>query len=311
MFRIRIHGRGGQGIKTAGRILGTAFFRAGYEVQDAPVYGAERRGAPMFACVRAGREPIRERGLITRPDLVVIADDTLVGIPAAKVLLGIGKHTVVLIQSALEEANWRTRLGISNPILVLPGRALNQEAGEPLAGATCAGAAARLVGTIPRETLAQALREEVSSLGAEILERNLEHALAAFDAVTANAGIVVQTAGTAASDYIPPEWINLPFDPAQLSAPDIYAAATSVEVRTGLWRTMRPVIDYARCNHCAWICSTFCPDSAIALRADGAPEIDFDHCKGCLICVAVCPPHAISALPERAVPATQPAREGS
>ncbi|MEN8711676.1 MAG: 2-oxoacid:acceptor oxidoreductase family protein, partial [Arenicellales bacterium] len=45
MYRIRFHGRGGQGMKTASRILGTAFFLAGYEVQDAPRYGAERRGA--------------------------------------------------------------------------------------------------------------------------------------------------------------------------------------------------------------------------------------------------------------------------
>ena len=43
MYRIRFHGRGGQGMKTASRILGTAFFLSGYEVQDAPRYGAERR----------------------------------------------------------------------------------------------------------------------------------------------------------------------------------------------------------------------------------------------------------------------------
>ncbi len=43
MYRIRFHGRGGQGMKTASQILGTAFFLEGYEVQDAPRYGAERR----------------------------------------------------------------------------------------------------------------------------------------------------------------------------------------------------------------------------------------------------------------------------
>lgn len=47
MFTIRFHGRGGQGMKTASHLLGNAFFLAGYEVQDAPRYGAERRGAPM------------------------------------------------------------------------------------------------------------------------------------------------------------------------------------------------------------------------------------------------------------------------
>jgi pyruvate ferredoxin oxidoreductase gamma subunit len=47
------------------------------------------------------------------------------------------------------------------------------------------------------------------------------------------------------------------------------------------------------------VCSTLCPDSAIRVE-DGRPVIDYDHCKGCLICVAVCPPHAIRAEPERA-----------
>ncbi|MFI5331515.1 MAG: 2-oxoacid:acceptor oxidoreductase family protein, partial [Desulfobaccales bacterium] len=64
MYRIRLHGRGGQGMKTAGRILGTAFFLEGFEVQDAPRYGAERRGAPIFAYVRAARGLINERGII-------------------------------------------------------------------------------------------------------------------------------------------------------------------------------------------------------------------------------------------------------
>ena len=47
-------------MKTASRILGTALFLEGYEVQDAPRYGAERRGAPIFAYVRAAREPFLE-----------------------------------------------------------------------------------------------------------------------------------------------------------------------------------------------------------------------------------------------------------
>ncbi|MDP2155990.1 MAG: 2-oxoacid:acceptor oxidoreductase family protein, partial [Sulfuricella sp.] len=86
MYRIRFHGRGGQGMKTASRILGSAFFLQGYEVQDAPRYGAERRGAPIFAYVRAARQTIQERGIILEPDLVIVADDSLLPMPAAGVL---------------------------------------------------------------------------------------------------------------------------------------------------------------------------------------------------------------------------------
>ncbi len=70
MYRIRFHGRGGQGMKTASRILGSAFFLEDFEVQDAPRYGAERRGAPIFAYVRAARQLINERGIIRQPDLI-------------------------------------------------------------------------------------------------------------------------------------------------------------------------------------------------------------------------------------------------
>ncbi|NIP29808.1 MAG: hypothetical protein GTO02_05940, partial [Candidatus Dadabacteria bacterium] len=66
-----------------------AFFLEGFEVQDAPRYGAERRGAPIFAYVRASKQPIYERGIIKRPDLVIVADETLVPIPASGVLSGI------------------------------------------------------------------------------------------------------------------------------------------------------------------------------------------------------------------------------
>ena len=284
MYRVRFHGRGGQGIKTAGRVLGTAFFRAGFEVQDAPVYGAERRGAPMFAYVRAARGPIRERGLIARPDLVVVADETLALVPAANVLLGAGADTVLLIHSDVDAGTWQKRLAVPGPVVVLPAAA-------GFAGARCAGAAACLVG-ISREQLAQAFAEE---LGAE----SPAHALDSYDALARYAGTVREGAPASASAFAAPEWVDLPLEPANVAAPDIFAAATSVEVRTGLWRTLRPEIDYARCKRCSWVCSTLCPDSAIRVRADGAPEIDYDHCKGCMICVAVCPPHAIAANPER------------
>ena len=53
-----------------------------------------------------------------------------------------------------------------------------------------------------------------------------------------------------------------------------------------------------RCHRCSWICSTACPDGVVLVDAEGAPDIDYEHCKGCLVCLAQCPPHAIAALPE-------------
>jgi pyruvate ferredoxin oxidoreductase gamma subunit len=300
MYRIRFHGRGGQGMKTASRILGSTFFAEGFEVQDAPRYGAERRGAPIFAYVRAARAPINERGIIRRPDLVIVADDTLVPVPASGVLTGIEERTVVLINSTTDAATWQQRLNIRSPVVTLPASADGGDRAElPYIGATCAGAAARLVGVLSRDALAGAIRHELAALGPGIIERNLENALQAWDSMQAHAGLVSEGDMTSAVDYGRPDWAELPFETARLAAPTVYAAANSVEVRTGLWRTLRPVIDYARCNRCWWVCSTFCPDGAISVGGDGTPEIDYDHCKGCMICVAQCPPHAIGAVSEQ------------
>jgi CBS domain-containing protein len=52
MSRIRFHGRGGQAMKTASRIVVTAAFHEGYYAQDSYIYGAKRRGAPSTPILR-------------------------------------------------------------------------------------------------------------------------------------------------------------------------------------------------------------------------------------------------------------------
>jgi pyruvate ferredoxin oxidoreductase gamma subunit len=298
MYRIRFHGRGGQGMKTASRMLGTAFFLEGFQVQDAPRYGAERRGAPIFAYVRAARHPIHERGVIREPDLVVVADDSLVPVPAAGVLQGATARSVMLISTSEAAATWRERLNFPGALLTLPAEA-SAQAELRFVGAVCGGAAARLLGVIPRATLGAAVREELSALGEDIIQLNLAQALAAFDRMSPHAGCVSEGTAFSVAEAKAPAWIDLPLDEADAAAAAIHAGATSVEVRTGLWRVLRPVIDYDRCNRCWWVCSEFCPDSAIKVGADGRPEIDYDHCKGCMVCVAQCPPQAIAAVPEQ------------
>jgi len=300
MYRIRLHGRGGQGMKTAGRILGTAFFLEGFEVQDAPRYGAERRGAPIFAYVRAARRVINERGIIRRPDLVVVADDTLVPIPAAGVLSGISEPAVLLISSGIKPETWQERLKFPGLVLTLPAAAEGEDRlASRFIGAACTGAAARLVGVISRVSLAQAIRDELAPLGETVVGKNLAKALEAYDLMAPHTGCVREAKERPADTYEKPRWIDLPFEDASLSAPIILAPASSEAVKTGLWRTMRPVIDYQRCKRCAWICSTFCPEGNISLNQEGYPQIDYEHCKGCLICLAQCPAHAIRAEPER------------
>jgi len=298
MIRIRFHGRGGQGMKTASRVLGSACFLSGYEVQDAPRYGAERRGAPIFAFVRVDERPIWERGVITRPDLTVVADPSLISIQAAGVLAGLDEHSLLLVNSPEPPEVWQDRLGLGGRVIGFnAGELAGERCDLPLVGVACAAAAARLLGFVTLDRLEQAIRDELAALGDAVLGRNLDKARIAFEQLAPWSGLVVPGPAFAADAEVPPDWVDLPFEEARISAPTIHAALTSEAVPTGLWRTLRPVIDYARCNRCWWVCSAFCPDGAIRVE-DGTPRIDYDHCKGCLVCVAQCPPHAIDTVPE-------------
>lgn len=295
MFRIRFHGRGGQGMKTASRILGTAFFLEGYEVQDAPRYGAERRGAPMFASVRVSRDPINERGLVHSPDLVVSADSSLLTMPAAGVLTGCTSSTVLLIEASAS-------FSVEEKTAGFKGRLITLNTSDKLKNAYFSsfwsGAATRLCGVVSKESLEKAVYEELAYLGEEIVTANLESAFAGWSQVNAYPGSVKEGEAHPKIKKEPPAWINLKPDPVHIASPVVRQAETSRNIKTGLWRTMRPVIDYSKCKQCWWNCSVFCPDSAITLNADGFPVINYDHCKGCLICASECGGKAIRVLPE-------------
>ena len=76
-------------------------------------------------------------------------------------------------------------------------------------------------------------------------------------------------------------------------------AGTAFEYETGSWRSFRPVHDAEKCINCldCWFC---CPDGAIIEEDKEFKGFDFEHCKGCGICAAVCPPKvsAITMKPE-------------
>ncbi len=80
MKEIRIHGRGGQGAVTAARMMASAFVMEGKYVASFPMYGFERRGAPVAAFTRLDDKPIREKTQVYTPDCMVVIDPTLLKI---------------------------------------------------------------------------------------------------------------------------------------------------------------------------------------------------------------------------------------
>ncbi len=81
MLEILFHGRGGQGAVTAANVLVAAALKDGHKgVQAFPLFGSERRGAPVKAFARIAESDIDLRSQIYNPDIVVVVDPGLLNL---------------------------------------------------------------------------------------------------------------------------------------------------------------------------------------------------------------------------------------
>ena len=74
-------------------------------------------------------------------------------------------------------------------------------------------------------------------------------------------------------------------------------SGNSRKVKTGGWRSLRPIHDEEKCNNC-FICFVFCPEACISFANDEFAGIDYDYCKGCGICAEECPQDAFEMISE-------------
>ena len=295
-IRLRFHGRGGQGMKTASRIVGSAALLDGLEAQDSPVYGAERRGAPMSAFVRIGRRPIRERGGILAPHLVVVADDTLLDDPAARPVAGLPPAGTLLLATSHTADEARRHTGHRGPVVARDFLGLALEVAGSVAGlSTALGVATCALLGLSDDATRAALVEELEAIGLsrERVAASLRLADRARDRIEPATLTTVIGAAPSPGDVL----VDVTYDRPELGTPSVTAPANTPLRRTGAWRIFRPVIDLARCTRC-WICFVRCPEGAIALDESDSPIVDYETCKGCLICVEECPTHVIDRIRE-------------
>lgn len=62
----------------------------------------------------------------------------------------------------------------------------------------------------------------------------------------------------------------------------------SIQHSVADWRAEKPVFNEEHCIHCQF-CWIYCPDTSIISKDKKFDHIDYKHCKGCGICVDVCP----------------------
>ncbi len=78
MIEIRIHGRGGQGGKTAGQLIAEAALSEKKYVHAFPEYGPERTGAPVKTYVKISDKEILNHSGIKHAEIVLVIDESLI-----------------------------------------------------------------------------------------------------------------------------------------------------------------------------------------------------------------------------------------
>jgi pyruvate ferredoxin oxidoreductase gamma subunit len=293
MIEVRFHGRGGQGVKIASRILGRSGFLCGLYAQDFALFGAERRGAPVISFTRLSADPVEERGPIDQPDLIVVMDDTLTEEAPGQVFHGVNHKTPILVNA--EPARLQAsliHLPPANYAAIDLSAIARRHIGKAIVSATAAGVAAKSIPAITLDSLAQAVRAEVAEFGsgADLIDKNIAAAREAYERAPAIDLAHLPAAGPTAQTALetPPYLAS-----SQFAGPTIRQRANAALRVTGNWRIERPEIDLAKCKRC-FLCYLYCPEAAMRLDAENFPHVDYEHCKGCMICYEECPTDAIT-----------------
>ncbi len=177
MKEIRFHGRGGQGAVLAARMLAVAFLAEGKCVASFPMFGFERRGAPVVAFTRLDDKPIREKTQIYNPDCMVVIDPGLMKLPT--LFSGLNPEGVLILNSP------QPLKGSPNENLKLAGvinatQIAVEEIGRDVPNTCLLGAFAATTGWLDLKSVISTLRDYFSG---DVLQGNIRSAERGFHEV--------------------------------------------------------------------------------------------------------------------------------
>ncbi|MBU0494111.1 MAG: 2-oxoacid:acceptor oxidoreductase family protein [Chloroflexi bacterium] len=182
LTEIRWHGRGGQGVVTAGELLAEAALEEGKYFQAFPDYGPERMGAPIRAFTRFSDKPVDLHCQVVHPDVVVVLDPTLLGV--VDVAEGLKDDGVLVANTVDTPAQVRAITGwtkgtvytvdATRIALDLFGRAITN---TPMIGAMLRGA-----DVVSMDSVIDQIRNRFAGkLKADVIEANIKAVTRAYD----------------------------------------------------------------------------------------------------------------------------------
>ena len=176
LVEIRWHGRGGQGAVTSAELLARAAINEGKYAQAFPSFGPERRGAPVLSFVRISNEQIRIRAEITKPDVVVVLDPSLLRM--INVAAGIKDNGTLVINTSKSAEVIKTEFNIKQRLATVDATKIAREIlGVPITNTTMIGALVKATDVVDLESLVDPVKERFRRLA----DRNINAMKRAYE----------------------------------------------------------------------------------------------------------------------------------
>ena len=183
IFEIRIHGRGGQGAKTASQFIAEAALGEDKHIQAFPEYGPERSGAPMKAYTRISDRPITTYAPVVHPDLVMVIDSTLV--ESIDVTEGLTKDGILMVNTPKSAEEIKKETGFKGKIYTLDATKISiNTVGKNLPNTPMLGAFAKVANIIGIDDIKNSINKKfLKKLGEEKTNATIKGVELAYEAV--------------------------------------------------------------------------------------------------------------------------------
>jgi 2-oxoacid:acceptor oxidoreductase gamma subunit (pyruvate/2-ketoisovalerate family) len=164
-YEITFFSRGGQGGITSCQLLAQMAFVEGFkDVMSIPQIGAERRGAAIRAFLIIANHEIKRVSAVTKPDIVLVFDESLLHLPPIKNAIPKDNCKVLVNADHLSD---ETRLSLSKDIelYTFPGTSIAlgldlMLEGSPLVNVPILGAFSKISGLVSMKSIQTVLKEK-------------------------------------------------------------------------------------------------------------------------------------------------------
>ena len=183
MIEIRLHGRGGQGAKTAANFIAMAAMEQGKFIQSFPEYGPERSGAPMKTYARISDEKIKTYAPIVNPDIVLVIDPTFIG--EINVTEGLKEDGILIVNTKLSPEKVKEKTGFSGKVHCVDASSIAIEAtGLNKPNVPILGAMIKITDLIAVEALEKLVRKKFTEkIGKDKTEATVQAIHKAYEKV--------------------------------------------------------------------------------------------------------------------------------